>query len=147
MKTLHGLTVAFFATLTLFFAGCSGADNHEKIADDAAAQMEKMANAVASVKDKASAEKAVAEMKAVAEELKKIAARAKAVGKPSAEVKAKIDAKMKPRQQAVEKQMVTAQTNLAAAGPEAAAILQKGMMELGQTMMEVAMALEGTDQK
>ena len=47
------------------------------------------------VTDKASAEKAVTDIKAVVEEMKKIAARAKALGQPSADVKAKIEAKMK----------------------------------------------------
>ena len=45
------------ATLALAFGGCSGGDSHEKVADDIAMQMDRIAISLSSVADKASAEK------------------------------------------------------------------------------------------
>jgi hypothetical protein len=130
MKTLSRFVVAVLATATLFFAGCSGKDTHEKLADDAAAQMDKIATAVASVKDKASAEKAVTEIKAASAEMKKLSDRYNALGAPSAEVKTKVDTKMKAKEEEMKKKMA----NLANMGEEAGGILMAGLIAVTPDM-------------
>ena len=97
MKTLSRFVVALLATATLFLAGCSGKDTHEKVTEDMMTQMEKMTTVMSSVKDKASAEKAAGELKDIAAEMKKISARAKALGKPSEEKKKELETKFKGR--------------------------------------------------
>jgi hypothetical protein len=139
MKALNRL-VAIIAALVL--AACSGGDTHEKIVDDLNAQMDKLGTAVASVTDKASAEKAVTEIKTVSTEMKAIAERAKKIGDPSKEVQAKLEAKMKTKQEEMVAKMVGAQANLTKAGPEAALILKGGMDEFGATMQEVEKAFK-----
>ncbi len=137
MKTLSRfLTQTVLIIATLFITGCSGGDTHEKVADDALKQMDRMVTAVSAVTDKASAEKAVADLKSVGEELKKIAERAKKLGEPSADVKAKVDGKMSAKQAEITQKMMGMQASMMKAGPEAAAILGKGMMEFGATMQE-----------
>jgi hypothetical protein len=143
MKLHARLSATVFAlTAFLFAAGSAFADSHEAIADDAMAQMERMANAVASITDKATAEKAATELKSVGEELKKVAARAKAVGTPAADVKTKIEEKMKTKQEAIEKKMAAAQESLGKAGPEAMAVLMKSMTELAPVFQEIGEAFE-----
>ena len=137
MKTLSRfLTQTVLIIATLFITGCSGGDTHEKVADDALKQMDRMVTAVSAVTDKASAEKAVADLKSVGDELKKIAERAKKLGEPSADVKAKVDGKMSAKQAEITQKMMGMQASMMKAGPEAAAILGKGMMEFGATMQE-----------
>ena len=137
MKTLSRfLTQTVLIIATLFITGCSGGDTHEKVADDALKQMDRMVTAVSAVTDKASAEKAVADLKSVGDELKKIAERAKKLGEPSADVKAKVDGKMSAKQAEITQKMMGMQASMMKAGPEAAAILGKGLMEFGATMQE-----------
>lgn len=137
MKNLSRfLTQTVLIIATLFITGCSGGDSHEKVADDALKQMDRMVTAVSAVTDKASAEKAVADLKSVGDELKKIAERAKKLGDPSADVRAKIEGKMSAKQTEITQKMMGMQASMLKAGPEAAAILGKGMMEFGATMQE-----------
>jgi len=145
MKTPLRLLVTVLSAFTLFFSGCSGGDSHEKLADDMSKQVDRMIAAMSSVTDKASAEKAVAEVKSVTEELKKLAARTKALGKPSAETKAKIEAKMKTKQDEVQQKMAASQAAMMKAGPEAMGIMMNGMMELGPAMIEVGKAFDSAD--
>lgn len=134
------ITRTSLVVAAVVLSGCSGGDSHEKVADAVLAQMERMATAVSSVTDKASAEKAVAELKSVGEEMKKLAEKAKAMKDPSAEVQAKIDAKMKTKQEEIQKKMMGMQATLAKAGPEAATILMGGLAEFGKVMEEAGKA-------
>lgn len=95
MKFSLRLLAPLCAAVALFLSGCSSGDDHDKVLDDAAAQYDRMAKALASVTDKASAEKAGKEMKSIAEELKKTATRAQALGEPPVDVKAKVENKMR----------------------------------------------------
>jgi hypothetical protein len=148
MKPIARFATTLIALATLLFtAGSALADSHEAVADDAMVQMERMVTALGTVTDKVTAEKAVQQLMDVATELKKIAARAKAVGQPSAEIKAKIEAKMKSKQEDFMKKMVAVQQGIAKAGPEAAAVLQKGMVEFGTAMQEVGKAFQDADAK
>ena len=145
MKITLRPAVTALATLTLFFTGCSGGDSHEKLAEDAGKQMDRMATALSSITDKASAEKAMTDMKSVVEDFKKLGTRAKALGQPSADVKAKTDAKMKAKQDEMQQKMMASQANMAKAGPEALGIIMKGMQELAPAMAEVGKIFEAAD--
>jgi len=134
------ITRTSLVVAALVLTGCSGGDSHEKIVDAMIVQIDRMATAVSSVTDKATAEKAAAELKSVGEEMKKIAEKAKGMKDPSAEVQAKIDAKMKAKQEEVQKKMAGIQGTLAKAGPEAAAVLMGGMAEFGKAMEEAGKA-------
>jgi hypothetical protein len=147
MKSPTGFLAVILASFALFFTGCSGGDSHEKVVDDVAKQMDRMATAMSSVTDKATAEKAVAELKNVAQEMKKIGERAKALGQPSADVKAKLEAKMKAKQDEIEKRMAGSQASLMKAGQEAGEILIKGMLEVGPAMEEAGEIFKAADKK
>jgi hypothetical protein len=121
------------------------ADSADAVATDAMAQMDRMVDIILTVKDKPSAEKAVADLKPVLEDLKKIGGRAKAVGTPSPEVKAQIAAKMQAKAVQFQKRIADAKEQFAKAGVEATAILAKGMMELGKTMQEAMQGFEQAD--
>jgi hypothetical protein len=146
---LHTRFAALLFALTayIFASSAAWADTHEAVADDAMVQMERMITALEKVTDKPTAEKAVEDLMSVAAELKKVAVRAKEVGKPAADVKAKIEAKMKEKQEAMMKRMGAVQGAIAKAGPEAGAVLMKGMQEFGAAMMEVGKAFEEADKK
>lgn len=147
MKSLLKFTLALTAAFSLLLSGTSHAATHESVADAAIVQMDRMANAVISVTDKATAEKAVAELMSVTEELKKIAPSAKGLGEPSAEVKEKIMLKMKAKQEEIQKKMETVPAQLQKAGQEAAQVLMKGMAGFGAAMQEVGKAFEEADKK
>ena len=138
-------TVAILAALIL--VGCSGSDSHEKVVDDVMKQMDRMASAMSSITDKASAEKAVTELKAVAEEMKKLGERAKKLGEPSAEVKTKLEAKMIAKQTEMQKTMAGMQASMTKAGPEAGMVLMKGMAEIAPAMQEAGKLFQGADKK
>jgi hypothetical protein len=148
MKRFARQALTFVATILLFSVTAPVfADSHEEVADAAITQMERMVAALATVTDKPTAEKAVTQLMDVAAELKKVAARAKAVGQPTPEVKAKIEAKMKERQTEIMKKMPEVQANLQKAGPEAAQVIQKGMIEFSTAMQEVGKAFKDADAK
>jgi pyruvate formate-lyase activating enzyme-like uncharacterized protein len=134
------ITQTSLVVAALVLTGCSGGDSHEQVADSLMVQMDRMATAMSTVTDKATAEKAVVELKSVAEEIKKIAEKAKAMKDPTAEVQAKIEAKMKSKQEELGKKMMGAQANIVKAGPEAGKILMEGMAEFGKVMEEAGKA-------
>lgn len=147
MNLKKRLATLLFAFVSFAFAGSAFADSHEAIVDDAIKQMERMTTALVSVTDKATAEKAVVELKGVGAELKKVAERAKAAGKPTDEVKTKLEAKMKAKEKELEAKMAGLQGSLEKAGVEAATILMKGMEELGPILEEVGKTFEEADEK
>lgn len=148
MKSLaHFLTRTVAILAALILAGCSGGDNHEKVVDDVMKQMDRMASAMSSITDKASAEKAVTELKAVAEEMKKLGERAKKLGEPTAEVKTKLEAKMIAKQTEMQKTMAGMQASMTKAGPEAGMVLMKGMAEIAPAMQEAGKLFQGADKK
>jgi hypothetical protein len=148
MKSLaHFLTRTVAILAALILAGCSGGDSHEKVVDDVLKQMDRMVTAMSSVTDKATAERAVAELKTVADEMKKLGERAKKLGEPSAELKTKLEAKMTAKQTEMQQKMAGAQASIAKAGPEAGMILMKGMMEFAPAMEEAGKLFQGADKK
>ncbi len=148
MKSLaHFLTRTVAILAALILPGCSGGDSHEKVVDDVLKQMDRMVTAMGSVADKATAEKAVAELKNVADEMKKLGERVKKLGEPSAEVKTKLEAKMTAKQTEMQQKMAGVQTSLTKAGPEAGMILMKGMAEFAPAMEEAGKLFQGADKK
>jgi hypothetical protein len=140
MKLHTRIFAILCVVLGLGFAGCTGADTHEKIVDDTIKQMDRMAVTMGTITDKATAEKAMAELSSVVEEIKKIGARAKALGDPSADVQKKLEEKMKAKTQELQTKLTGAMVSMAKAGPEAAAIVAKGMQEFGAAMQEAGKA-------
>jgi type I site-specific restriction endonuclease len=137
MKNLPRILAALASILALTFTGCSGGNSHEKVMEAMFAQMDRIATAMGTVTDKASAEKAVTEIKSVTEELKKIAEKAKALGEPTGELKTKLEEKMKAKQAEIQQKMTASMAGLQKAGPEAAEVIMKGMMEIAPAMEAV----------
>ncbi len=145
MKLRQRLATGLLLALACLLPISALADSAEAIADDAIVQMDRMATALLTVKDKESAEKAVTELMAIAGDLKKIAARAKTAATPTPEEKAKVLAKMQAKSLEIKNRLGQAKEQLAKAGLEAAAVLGKGMMEFGRAMQEVGQAFEAAD--
>ena len=136
MNAYSNFLTSLTAALALALSGCTGGDSHKKVADDAVHVMERVATAMSSISDKASAERAVVEMKAAVADFKKLSERAKKLGDPTPEVKAKIEAEMKAQGEVLQKTMMASMGKLAAAGPEALAVLQAALKELLPAMEE-----------
>lgn len=147
MKFPIRLLAPLCAVVALFLSGCSPSDTHEKVLDDAATQLDKLAKTLASVTDKASAEKAAKDMRAIAEDLKKTAARAQALGQPTVDVKAKIDSKMRVIEGKFS-QLVEAQApRIKALPPEVTAAFTEAAGEFQPAWQEVATAFKAADAK
>lgn len=144
-KNFLAVLLGFLCSLT--FSSCSGSgDSAEKIVDEMIVQMDKMVGAIDSVKDKPSAEKGVADLKASADELVKLAHRAKAVGKVTGATKTKLEAKMNPKQAEFQKRMYEGGQRIGAAGDAAVlAILQKGFAEIDPIMKEFVRLMHEAD--
>ena len=136
MKIHTNVLASIAVSIALVLSACSAGDSHEKVADDTLKVMERMSTAMTSITDKATAEKAVADMKVIANDMKAISERAKKLGEPSADVKARIDASMKAKADELQKKMMAGMMKVATAGPEAMAVLQAGMKEIAPIMEE-----------
>ncbi len=146
MKFSMRLLTALCAAVALFVSGCSSSDSHEKVLDDAAAQLDKLAKTLDGVTDKASAEKAAKEMKSIADELKKVAVRAQALGQPPVDVKAKIENKMGAIAAKFAEKM-EAQGAKKTLPPEATQAFADSAKDVLPTMQEVAAAFTTADKK
>src|SRR5688572_4266707 len=86
-----------FAALVLAavssFALSSCGDPHEKAAKDLTSLMNRMADTLGSVKDKASAEAAKDKLKSLNEEVKAMTSRLERLGKPSSEIEKTIESR------------------------------------------------------
>ena len=112
MDKLIQSTAALFAILCL--ASCGGGPSHEEVAADLMDTMEEFVDIIASVKDEASADKAAKDLDKVASKMEKLKAQADKLGDPSADVKAKIEADMKARRQAIQQKMMGSMTTMMA---------------------------------
>jgi hypothetical protein len=134
---LRTVVPILIAMLALSLAGCNRRSAHEQVMDDISMQIDRMKVVLSSVNDKPSAERAVSNMKTIVSDLKKAEARAKALGQPDAALKPKLAERMKRKMTELEKAFEDSQTVLARAGPEATAIVMKGMKDLGPDMDRV----------
>lgn len=128
--------------LAAFVSVSALADSADAVADDAMKQLDRMVDIILTVKDKPSAEKAVADIKGVIEELKKIGTRAKAVAQPTPEMKAQIQAKLQAKAEEFKKRIADAKEQFAKAGLEASAVLAKGLMEMSSALRDAMQAFE-----
>lgn len=132
---------ASFAALT----SCSKEARQEAAAEDAAEGavdvMEDYAKLLESIKDKASAEKAIADMDKIADKFGKVAEDAKkAAGKePDAKAQAKMQEDMKPLQERIMKAAPSAMTILASE-PVLLKGFQEKSMKIATKMQEAAAA-------
>ncbi len=119
--------------LSLCIVSCGKKDTFESLSDEMISQMNELTIAIESAKDKESAEKAVARIDEIADEIKSIAERMEALGEPSEdEVKA-----VKEKWEAAEKEnneKMTAAMKTLISNREVAEILGKGMMEFGKKL-------------
>ena len=104
MKTLKASFAALFTIIAL--SSCGGGPTHEEVANDLMDTMEEFADAIASVKDEATADKAAAEIEKIAEKMKELKAKADKLGDPPADVEAKIKESMEERTKAMQTKMM-----------------------------------------
>jgi hypothetical protein len=146
IMTLHRRFIAILLlALAFLIPAPSFADSAEAVMNDTLVQMDRVADTILTIKDKATAEKAMADLQTIVVELKKIAARAKAVGQPPAELKEKLMTQFRTKTAEVQKRIAGAKDQIAKAGLEAAAVLGKGMVEFGKGMQEVGEAFQAAD--
>jgi hypothetical protein len=147
MKFPIRLLAPLCAACALFLTGCSPSDTHEKVLDDIAVQLDKLAKIPASVTDKSSAEKAAKDMKPIADELSKTAKRAQALGEPTADLKAKLDSKMRVVLGKFS-QMTEAQAAAVKKwSPEVTEAFSAGSADVDKAFQEVAKAFKDADKK
>ena len=111
--------------MVLVLPGCG--DTHDKAMTDMVSGMNRLAESLGSVKDKATAEAAKGKLKEIREELKAVKARMKELGDPKEEAAAKLKEKYGKDLEAAMQKMQTALAGLITAGPEAQAVLRDVM--------------------
>jgi len=105
------------------------------------AGMDRMIEAVGSVKDEPSATAAVAQLKVIDADFLKLAERAKGVATPDAPTQASLMAKLNGKSKEVQERMRALQPQLQGAGPAAGLILLDGLKEFS-ALMQVATAFQ-----
>jgi hypothetical protein len=147
----HGIRVKilqmFLPILLLAWSSFARAETREELVDALSVQLEKIGDALLSVKNVPTAEKAVADLEAIVAELSKMADRAGDLGQPSAEVRERTMTKLKTRLAENQKRMIAGSQQLQKAGPEAVRILQNGMAKLTPKMQRVIKVFSDADQK
>src|SRR5688572_9634924 len=121
----------YFLPVTVAFAlGCAVcAETHKELADERIVQMDRLATNLVSVTDKASAEKAVVELRSIKEKMTDIRMRGKVLGKPAPDVDAALKTKMAAKGAELTKRLEELPKVLEKAEPEAMVIFQKGLQE------------------
>jgi len=133
IRSILARLAALFTAVTLPLALTScGGDTHEKLADDTISIMNKMGDAIAGVKDKASAEAAKTKIEGLVKEMKALKERGDKIGEATGDQKTKLEEKIQKAAQDVQTKMMGAMTQLQSAGPEAAAIIQSAMSGLSE---------------
>ena len=130
MKTsLHTRLAAAALALTMPFALVSCGDSPEKVTEDMIGIMNKLGDTLGTITDKASAEAAKDKLKSLGDEMKAIKARMDKIGKPTGDAEKKLEEKYKTQMEAAMKKMMGATMKIAAAGPEAQAVLKDVMQQ------------------
>jgi hypothetical protein len=132
-RRLSRICVTIIATVAL--AGCGkGADTHAKIASDVAVQLQAASDAIATVNDKTSAEAAGKKITDAAEQIDKVAVRMKKLPKPTEQEDNAIRSEMKPKMEAITKQMQSSMIRLQGKA-DALTALQGPMARLQMSLM------------
>jgi hypothetical protein len=116
--------------LSLPFALASCGDSHDKAMKDMVSGMNKLADTMEGITDKASAEAAKDKLKSLEEEMKAIKARMDKLGKPSGDAEKTLKEKYEKDLEAAMKRMMGAAMKAATAGPE----VQEALKSIGGVM-------------
>ena len=111
-------------------------DTHAKVMEEMIGSVNKMSDIIGKAKDKETAEVAAAELGKLEAPLKKIAARAKALGDPDEALEKKLEEKFKPQLEAAMGKMMKSMMGIAA-NPEAMAPIQSAMERIGEIMQSI----------
>ena len=132
MKTIKSTIAApICIALSLILAGCG--DNHQKVSEDLMGAMDKVADILGEVKDKASADAAAKKIEAMEDEFSGIAKRMKELGEPAKELADELEKKYAPKMKAAQEKMGKAIQGLMS-NPEAAKAIGDAMMRIGEHM-------------
>ncbi len=113
------------AVLPFALTGCG--DSHDKAMKDMVSVMNRMADTLATVKDKATAEAAKEKLKGITEEMKAIKTRMDKLGNPTGDAEKALKDKYEKEMSEATSKMMGAAMKIATAGPEAAEVLKDAM--------------------
>jgi hypothetical protein len=142
---IRTLLATLLATASIHHASCQVPSATDQIATDLIAQFDRLPVVVESVKDKATAEKAVADLEQIGEEIKKIGERAKGL-KISAAGQKELEAKLGTKVVELKSKLAAAMQKAQAAGPEALETLKTGMIKWGEAMKKFGNDLQQAGQ-
>jgi hypothetical protein len=151
ITALRLFSIATAASASLFFTSCGekkdgdgGADGDgntqtEKkdtpdiLTDEMITQMNAFADAMLSIKDKASAEEAIKKIDSIGDEIETLAGRFDKLETPSEAEKERLEEKMNNAEDALEKKMESSMPAIMS-NPEVAGVLMPAMMKFGERM-------------
>ena len=131
MKTFA--QIALTAIVAALLSSCGGGASHEELADEMMGLMEEYADAIGSIKDEASADKAAEELEKIGGRMQELAERAQEMPDPSPEVQARIDKKMEEKEKALIGKIMGAMAPLAA-NPELLKRIEPAMAKIQAIM-------------
>jgi len=129
MKPIFQTAVAIFAIFAL--SGCGS--SHEEVADEFMDLMEQYVDALAEVKDEASAKKAASKLDTIADKMEKLKKKADRMSDPSEEVEKKIEADLEERMGKLDLMGAMA---IFITKPELLEIVQPGMDRISKAIEE-----------
>jgi len=150
---MRNVTIAALAAIGLLAAGPGGAratdkepdkppdatkpapDSHDAVMKDMVGLLNEFAGILEKAKDKASAEKAKEDLKALGDKFQKVGARARKLGEPGKDTEEALKKKYMPEMEKAQKRLNEAAQNLAK-NPEVAVILGPALQEFAKKMME-----------
>ena len=143
---LTQFTMVACATTAMIFTSCGKKDTVDSLSDEIVEQMNAMADAMSSVKDKESAEAAAKKIEEIGDEMEDIAKRMEALGDPSDEDKKLVTEKVEAAQKAMGEKMAKSGGEMAT-DPEAGKIMMEAMKKFGERMKETEKTMKKFETK
>ena len=147
--TVTQLSVVAAMALALFITSCgdkkgsaaSAPDTPDSVTDELLVKMDELAEAIATAKDKESAEKAAETIGTISDDFAAIVKRLDALDEPSEEVKKQLDEKMDKAMGKKQEKVKTAMQSISS-NQEAMMIVSNAMQALGEKMKDAEAILK-----
>ncbi len=141
--TVSKLSVVAATALALFITSCgdkkssksSAPDTPDSLTDELLVKMDELAEAIATAKDKESAENAAETIGTIGDDFAAIVERLDALDEPSDEVKKQIDKKMDDAMEGKQEKMMTAMQSISS-NQEVMVIISKAIQGFGEKMKD-----------
>ena len=129
-------TMAACAAAAMLFTSCGKKDTFSSLADETVAEMNALADAMSTVKDKESAEVAAKKVDEITANLEDIAKRLEALGEPSEDDKNLMMEKLQSAEKGIREKMIQSGDAMRS-DPEIAKIIMEAMNKFGERMSEL----------